>query len=65
MREILDIEEEMRLHEASVDEIYQKMMTDVPIVSPTFRKIWDYKAQQLGKRYRNVWERRQDQNERV
>lgn len=37
MREILDIEEEMRLHEASVDEIYQSMMTDVPIVSPILK----------------------------
>ena len=39
MREILDIEEEMRFHEASVDEVYQKMMTDVPIVSPTLKKL--------------------------
>lgn len=65
MREILDIEEEMRFHEASVDEVYQKMMTDVPIVSPTLKKLRLESLQRPGKRYRNVWERRQGQNEWV
>lgn len=54
MREILDIEEEMRFHEASVDEVYQKMMTDVPIVSPTLKKLRLESLQRPGKRYRNV-----------
>ena len=54
MREILDIEEEMRFHEASVDEIYQKMMIDVPIVSPNLTKLKLQSSQKPGKRYRNV-----------